>query len=1501
MIKKVSLIAFLLLITMNFTLLADAVWQGTVSDDFWNTDNWTSDDLAGTLVVGATSGYNPVHRYSSSTRPGRLNTDAGANLVISGGELYAWNSDYLNGYLEVGVGAVLNIRSSVILGKNDDCYLRIDSGSFGNKDGYSCYLGYGSGHCTLDVWCGTVYFGRQPSIVSADIIIGETGSLHSPGNSLTFFNDLVSNGTIRTYSGLALKVKYDSAANSTSVYAERIIGSHFPSPWDDSQQRNVSALSWTPGTIANGSRVYFGTDKNDVENAYNATSSNYLGLTAGSTKSLPYALEKGTTYYWRVDAVGTTETIKGDVWSFEMVDQIEPRIMEKIDRGLVAVRAASTRAFVSWRLFATDPEDIAFDIYRQYGTNTPVKMNKAPITDSTNFLDPQVSFNNDVTYYVYPLHNGIAQEPEEYTIAAGTAIGQFLTIPVTPVDGDTNLSYILNDAGTGDLDGDGEYEFVVKRISPDAGEDPVLDAYELDGTLLWRIYLGPNFISDVETNFCIYDFDLDGYAEVAIRAQEETIFGDGEQIGDYDGDGRTDYSEYGGGGYMTKGPDLLAIVDGRSGVKLAMEPWISRDPVGIWGDTYGHRANKPLMAAVYLDGHKPSLVISRGIYALTKLEAWNYRDGKLSKIWHFTSEDYPGFGYQGNHNLTTGDVDDDGFDEIVYGGMVVDHDGRGLWTSNMGHGDAIHLSDMDPERPGLEVWRCIEGSGSGIDLRDAATGERIFEYYNTADVGRAMAADIDPLHPGYEMWGSTGCPLYDCKGNNIGTAPGSMNFRIFWDGDLLHELLSHAGEYGFWYGQIQKWDWQNHTLSSILDAEGTYSNNWTKGTPCLQADILGDWREEVLWRSADNQSLRLYTTTDITEHRIYTLMQDPQYRQAVAWQINDYNQPPHPGFFIGDGMAKAPRPYIQILGEQSTFAQLAVSPSAVVIEPGETVAFEVLVTGINGTELDEPLELKWSVNGGGVIDPDSGQFWASQAPGTYLVSVETPYGDCASAEVTVDVPVASAKAISPLPLDGAGSRSVNSGLSWTGNDLAIAYDVYMFNDRYCVEQAGHSSAAYLGRYDVTDGIYPDLELNKQYYWRVDIVTDSGIAYGDIWSFDTMMAFDPVAWWNFGNNSDLISPIANISLLNNISITNYYNSSVIDSDMFYMTESSSGGFGNIYPVPEKFTDTARGSLTMFARVYFPSFSGVDDIWRVGKGSCSGTGLGFGGQDMYALEFSNRYARFVVSADGQIDGSESETIATHSSYLSTYKWYDITGVFTADPDTTNPAAQGSLTVYVYDPVTGSQVGTKKTIAVNFDSLETGFAGDIDNNILFFESPCNVNGTNSYARMETAALWNRALSDEEVACLSRPRSAEYSPEFVSSEITLSDGITGIDYSDAIAAELAGVNPSTQGSYSILAGPDWLSVDTSGGIIGLPDLSSVGGNSAVIRYVDSDGKSDITTVMFDIFKQRNGSDGLLDFAVLAGYWLESDCGACGGTDVYRDGSIDGYDFQIMAENWLN
>jgi rhamnogalacturonan endolyase len=571
------------------------------------------------------------------------------------------------------------------------------------------------------------------------------------------------------------------------------------------------------------------------------------------------------------------------------------RQMENLNRGLVAVKV-SNGVYLGWRLLGTDSSSVSFNVYRN-GT----KITSSPITNSTNYLD--TAGTSSSSYYIRPVVDGTEQQQSE---SAGVWSQNYLSIPLQiPAGGTTPdgvaYTYSANDCSVGDLDGDHQYEIVLKWDPSNAKDNSqsgytgnvYLDAYKMNGTRMWRIDLGRNIRAGAHyTQFMVYDLDGDGKAEVACKTADATVDGTGKVIGSASADYRNS------SGYVLSGPEYLTIFNGQTGAALTTvnyEP--ARGTVSSWGDSYGNRVDRFLACIAYLDGTRPSLVMCRGYYTRTVLVAYNWRGGSLTKVWTFDSNNNTSYAGQGNHNLSVGDVDGDGKDEIVYGSCTINDNGQGLYSTGLGHGDAMHLGDFDPNRAGLEVWQCHEG-GSGATFRDARTGSTIFKYSNSGDVGRACCDDMTASYKGCEAW-AAGTSLYNCTGGNAGSSPSSCNFVIWWDGDLLRELLDGT--------TISKYGG-----SSLLSASGCSSNNGTKSNPCLTADLFGDWREEVIFRTSDSSALRIYTTTTVTSNRLFTLMHDPQYRLSVAWQNVAYNQPPHVGFYLGDGMVLPAMPKIYL-------------------------------------------------------------------------------------------------------------------------------------------------------------------------------------------------------------------------------------------------------------------------------------------------------------------------------------------------------------------------------------------------------------------------------------------------------------------------------------------------------------------------------------------------------------------------------------------------------------
>lgn len=644
---------------------------------------------------------------------------------------------------------------------------------------------------------------------------------------------------------------------------------------------------------------------------------------------------------------------------------------ETLGRGLVAYRQIESTSnryvCVSWRYLSTDHPGVQYNLYK-YSVNSTTgalsghtKLNDSPIQNTTFFKYKE----SGQLSYLYVLHE-VVDGAEGDSIAsyqlkrtADGASDTYIQIPMKEIDGDTNWNYSPNDAVAADLDGDGEMEIIVHRTG--AGQDnansgitdpPVLQAYKLDGTFLWEINLGVNIREGAHyTQFMVYDLDGDGKAELVCKTAEGSKDAAGTDVGkayfptykaryglsvNYNANANYRNS----GGYILQGPEFLTVFDGETGTEIVTTEYDpprysssynnsngNETPVlspsgsqldSRWGDNYGNRVDRFLACVADLGGENPSVVMCRGYYSRTVLVAYDYKDKKLTRRWKFdtwnTSTPYASYAGNGNHNLRVADVDGDGYDEIVYGSVTIDHDGKGLYNTKLGHGDALHLTDMIPGRPGLEVLACHENKRDGTTVRDARTGEVIYQITSGDDVGRCMAADIDPNHRGVEWWSArSGGVRSSADGSviNSSTTNVSMNMGCWWDGDLLRELQDGT--------QVTKYNPANGSRTVLLDASGCSSNNSTKANPCLQADIVGDWREEVILRTSDNKAIRIYLTPHPTEYRFHTFLEDPVYRKSVIYQNVAYNQPTQTGFYFGADLENIfPEKQIQIEGDSYT-------------------------------------------------------------------------------------------------------------------------------------------------------------------------------------------------------------------------------------------------------------------------------------------------------------------------------------------------------------------------------------------------------------------------------------------------------------------------------------------------------------------------------------------------------------------------------------------------------
>ena len=626
--------------------------------------------------------------------------------------------------------------------------------------------------------------------------------------------------------------------------------------------------------------------------------------------------------------------------------------MEQLDRGLVAIPGSSGKCFVSWRLLGTDDENTTFEVLKN---GNPIKSN---IYQTTSFM---AAAGKDDVFQVATYQNGqkVDVTPEVKPWAQG-----YLRIPLNRPEKLDGKEYYPNDCSVGDVDGDGQYEIFLKW-DPENSKDNantgysnpvIIDCYKLDGTQLWRVNLGINIRAGAHyTQFMVYDFDGDGKAEMICKTAPGSSDGEGKFVTEAatideikNASNTVDYRNTGtvskGLGHVLAGPEYLTVFNGMTGAAMhtihynpsragEMNKTSAYPAKSFWNDDYGNRADRFLACVAYLDGpdQNPSAVMCRGYYTKAYIWAVDWDGTELKTKWlhasvsktqvdHYDSNftkttqtyssntgktpySYTAWG-NGNHNISVADVDGDGCDEVCYGSATIDNDGKLLYAVGFGHGDAMHLADLDPDHPGYEIMDVHEeayenkdaGIGYGYDIHDARTGEVISSGQRDRDTGRGLAADWDAEYRGCEFTFATQTSTYNCKGRSIYDTNPGMNFRIFWDGDAQEELLNDI--------TISKWDKGNISTLSLAASRATGSPascNGTKATPCLQADIFGDWREEViLWNSTDASSINVYSSTYTTNYRVPTLMHDHVYRLGVAWQNVAYNQPSHLGYYLPD-------------------------------------------------------------------------------------------------------------------------------------------------------------------------------------------------------------------------------------------------------------------------------------------------------------------------------------------------------------------------------------------------------------------------------------------------------------------------------------------------------------------------------------------------------------------------------------------------------------------------
>lgn len=610
--------------------------------------------------------------------------------------------------------------------------------------------------------------------------------------------------------------------------------------------------------------------------------------------------------------------------------------MEKINRGVVAIHKPTGGNFISWRLLGTDNQETTFTVLR----------NGVEIANNislTNFNDSQGKTTDK--YQIITLIKGTKLEE---SIVTETWDNIYKTIKLRRPDSQqmpdgTSCTFFPQESSVADLDGDGEYEIIIKWL-PTNQKDPaqdgytgncILDAYRLDGTFLWRIDLGNNIRSGSHyTQFMVYDFNGDGKAELICK----TAPGSKDSKENFVSSVATDeaikttdnYKDYRTSkGRILSGPEYLTVFEGTTG-KAIHTIWYNPNrgfttgkaaELGDWGDTYGNRGERYLACVAFLDGPKglPSAVMCRGYYTRSYLWAVDFNGKQLSTKWLHASisksmyqltdgngntknhlcttntsginDSHTAFG-QGCHNIAVADVDGDGADEIVYGGATINNDGNLLYSTGLGHGDALHVGDFMPDRPGLEVFQVHEEAPYGFDVHDALTGELLIHKTGNGDTGAGLAADIDIEHRGFEFWTSDNKNVYDGNGNIINTNAPSYRHRLYWDGTALDNILN-------------KTTLTDGKGSTIIDF-GKYGNStqWgSKGYMTFFGDLFGDWREEVIYfDKTDSCTLNIFSTTMPTKLRVPTLMHDHQYRMSIAWQNCCYNMAPRQSYYLPDSV-----------------------------------------------------------------------------------------------------------------------------------------------------------------------------------------------------------------------------------------------------------------------------------------------------------------------------------------------------------------------------------------------------------------------------------------------------------------------------------------------------------------------------------------------------------------------------------------------------------------------
>ena len=690
------------------------------------------------------------------------------------------------------------------------------------------------------------------------------------------------------------------------------------------------------------------------------------------------------------------------------------RQMEWLNRGLVAVKTTNG-VFLSWRVLGTDGNTTGFNLYRD-----GEKIASFTGSQASNYTDTKGTAPSK--YSVKAVVGG-------KEIAADAAVSvwsnQYLTVNLDRPNGGSDYTYSPNDIAVGDVDGDGEFELILKWDPSNSKDNSqkgktgnvIIDCYKINGKKLWRIDLGVNIRAGAHyTQMLVGDYDSDGKAEFAVKTAPGTKDGSGKYLSLGSAKGADHSKDYrNSNGYILSGPEWLTIFNGETGKEMATVDYNpGRGTVKSWGDSYGNRVDRFLATNAYLDGKKPSMVFQRGYYTRMAITAYDWDGKTLSQRWYYNAATSGQECYgQGNHNISAGDVDGDGFDEIIEGSCAVDHDGKFMYRTGKGHGDAMHLSDLDPDNPGLEVWQVHEEKPYGYDLHDARTGKLLFSETSSGDNGRGVAGDVDSLNRGHELWSAANWNTYTVKGKiwKADKRP-AYNFRIYWDGDLLDELLDNT--------TISKWDHAKQQSNTLFQMQGN-SCNTTKATPNFSGDILGDWREEVILHDGASK-LYIYTTTIPTEHRMYTLAHDPIYRLGMSWQNTAYNQPPHLGFWLYGNKDKFPTPDITLVGDHTPkpaaiIKQGAGSSSQTIALGDSIIPFTFAIQNADGATVENlpaGVTAKWNAQ--------TNSLYFSGTPtvsGEFTYTITTKGGDAEfgeatrSGKFTIDDPNAKTTSLKP--------------------------------------------------------------------------------------------------------------------------------------------------------------------------------------------------------------------------------------------------------------------------------------------------------------------------------------------------------------------------------------------------------------------------------------------------------------------------------------------------------